>query len=514
MDAAVATAFALGVVDPTCAGLGGQTVAILHLAGGRLLAIDGSAPVPIAAVAEEIRALRQQDRHFGYKVVATPSTLAALTHLLQRYGTMQLADVLQPAIAIAERGHIFRPYVTADFEDEILKIQESEFLSALFLREGREVWPPGCMIFQPALAATMRRLATVGAADFYRGAIASEIEADMLANGGYVRMADLAALRVVELQPLRGRYRGFEVISFPPPGGGGILLAALAILEQFPPEIMQTDSADRLHVLAEAVRIAMIDSSLASFPVHLDPTYGSRRAGLICLDRALREDEIAPTTVRWIPEHGTTHLSVVDRDGNAVALTQTLGSCAYVATASLGFAYNTMLKSFDHDNPGSLKALRPMRTAHVSTAPTILRRGGKAWLVLGSAGSARIPSSILAVISNLVDRGVGLGEAIALPRMVVDPPKDSRVLFELAGAITAEHADTLQERGFANQFRLSFPPRLVDLCSFGGVNAVMVEAGGTLVGVGDPRRQGGAAGALIPAKGEPQDNDTRPRSSR
>jgi gamma-glutamyltranspeptidase len=118
------------------------------------------------------------------------------------------------------------------------------------------------------------------------------------------------------------------------------------------------------------------------------------------------------------------------------------------------------------------------------------------------------------VISNLVDRGVGLGEAIALPRMVVDPPHDARVLVELAGAITAEHADALHARGFSNQFRLTFPPRPVDLCAFGGVNSVMVEAGGTLVGVGDPRRQGGAAGALIPAKGEPQDNDTLPRSSR
>ena len=495
VDAAVATALALGVVDPTCGGLGGQVLMLVRLRDGRLLAIDGSAPVPLGASAREIQALKEADRLFGYKISATPTTLAALAHALERYGTMTLAQVLQPAIEIAQRGHLLRPYVLADLGAEAHKVRESEYLAGLFLRDGLEVWPEGCVIQQPVLAATLRRLAADGAADFYHGRIAAEIDADMRGNGGYVRVTDLAAVRVREKPPVRGRYRGFEVVSVPGPGGGEILLGALQILDAFPDTFLRSDSVDRLHLLVEAVRIAMIDVRSSASTVRLDSDYGRRRSALVRFDRALRNAEIVSQRPRWNEAPGTTHLSVVDRWGAAVAMTQTLGVSAFVATPTLGFQYNSFLGTFDTIHQQSPAYLAPGRLAPTSMVPTMVLKDGAPVLILGSAGSSRMPSSLVAVISNIVDRGLPLGEAIAAPRVVVDPPHDTRVLLELAGAITAEQADTLAARGFGNQFRLTFPPRPVDICAFGGVNAVQVGPDGVLVGVGDPRRQGGAAGA-------------------
>ncbi|HNX49824.1 MAG TPA: gamma-glutamyltransferase [Thermoanaerobaculaceae bacterium] len=499
VDAAVATAFALGVVDPTCAGLGGQALALVHLADGREVAVDGSAPVPVNVVPRELLRLKDSERLFGYPVSATPSMLATMTHLLRRFGTVSLAQALQPAIELAERGHTLRPYVRADLEMEIAKVMEDDYLAGLFLRDRRGVWPDGCMLQQPVLAATMRRIAAGGEASFRQGRIAAEIEADMLAGGGYVRRGDLAAVKVVEREPVRGRYRAVEVVSFPDPGGGNVLVGALQILEAFPPDLLRQDSANRLHLLVEAVRIAMIDNALARHPQQPDPDYGRRRARLIRFDRALEDREILASRVRWVAAGGTTQISVMDRWGNAVAMTETLGTSGFVASPTLGFQYNSLLDSFDLANPASPRYPAPMRVARTSMAPTLLLQAGAPLVVLGGAGSSRIPSSMLLVISNLVDRGLSLGQAISSPRVVVDPPKGTRVLLELAGAITSAQADSLQARGFANQFRLTFPPRQVDLCAFGGVNAVMVEPGGMLVGVGDPRRQGGAAAPSPPA---------------
>lgn len=499
IDAAVGTAFALGVVDPTCAGLGGQALALVHLADGREVAVDGSAPVPLNVVPRELLRLKDGERLFGYPVSATPSMLATMDHLLRRFGTMSLAQVLQPAIELAERGHTLRPYVRADLEMEIAKVMEDDYLAGLFLRDHRDVWPDGCLLQQPVLAATMRRIAAGGETSFRQGGIAAEIEADMLAGGGYVRREDLAAVQVVEREPVRCRYRAVEVVSFPDPGGGNVLLGALQILDAFPPDLLRQDSTNRLHLLVEAARIAMIDNAFARRPQQLDAGYGRRRARLIRFDRALEDREILASRGPWIAAGGTTQISVMDHWGNAVAMTETLGTSAFVASPRLGFQYNSLLDSFDLAHPASPRYPAPMRVARTSMAPTLLVRAGVPLVVLGGAGSSRIPSSMLVVISNLVDRGMGLGEAISSPRVVVDPPKGTRVLLELAGAITPAQADTLQARGFVNQFRLTFPPRQVDLCAFGGVNAVLVEPGGTLVGVGDPRRQGGAAAPSQPA---------------
>jgi gamma-glutamyltranspeptidase/glutathione hydrolase len=516
VDAAVATAFAAGVVDPINAGLGGQCYVLIHLRDGRDVAIDGSALVPLRVVPDEIQPLKESGYLWGYKLVATPATPAALAYTLKRYGTMSLEQVLAPAIELAEYGAQLKPSIASVVDHYADRIRENEFLARTFLKDGLDLFPPDHVYCQPALANTFRRLAANGVEDFYLGRIAEEIVADMAANGGYVSKLDLALLHVTERVPVRGRYRGLEVVAFPYPGGGEILVEALQILDAFPPELLRQDSVDRSHLLLEAVRIAFQDAPAgADTPLLstalLDPARAGRRAALVRFDRALREEELPVSQDVWFHDRDTTHVSVVDRFGNAVALTQTLGYGGFVATPALGFEYNSLLETCDFCDRGSQNSPMPLRTLLTAMTPTLLLCSGKPFLVLGGAGSARIPSMIVAVVTNVVDRTMPLREAVIAPRVLAnrsnpekhrkgcrsaraDPLPEEKTYIEATNPIASRQADALYVRGFSDQKRLTSPHTVYDWRAFGGVNAVMVDPStGILVGVGDPRRHGAAA---------------------
>jgi gamma-glutamyltranspeptidase/glutathione hydrolase len=325
----------------------------------------------------------------------------------------------------------------------------------------------------------------------------------MEANGGYLRRADLAQVRPVERPPLRVSYRGHEVLGFPLPGAGGTLLAALAMLEHFPPELTAGDSLDRLQLLVEVVRIAMIDAADRQLPPALHELrqvsreYASQRAKLVRFDRALFDDEIGEAPERSWFERDTTHFSVADRFGNVVTGTLTLGRGwgACVVTPGLGFPYNALLEGFDYQDAGSPAFLRPGARPRTTKAPTIVLRDGRPRLLVGSAGSTRIPSSTLAPIVNVIDAGMSLGAAVARPRVLWSGNELRKVYIEIAGEITAERADALAARGYPIMYRQEFPGDTVKLRDFGSVNAVLIDHGrGVFVGVGDPRRQGTAVG--------------------
>jgi gamma-glutamyltranspeptidase/glutathione hydrolase len=515
VDAAVAAAFAIGVVNPLDAGLGGQAYVLVHLSDGRDIAIDGSSPVPLRVVPDELKVLKETGFPYGYKFACTPATPAALAYALQRYGTMSLAQVLAPAIELADYGHVLMPHIELIVAKYAEIYRENEFLANLLLKDGLEPWPAEHVYCQPVLAATLRRLATHGVQDFYHGRIADEIAADMAANGGYVSKLDLARVRVTERSPVRGTYRGLEVVAFPYPGGGDIMVEALEILGALSPELLRYDSVDRMHLLLEAARIAFRDAPAGTETPFLDTVYfdsarAEQRASLIRFDRALREDELPAARSQWFHDRDTTHVSVVDRFGHAVALTQSLGDGSGVATPSLGFEYNSLLETFEFCDRDSPNFPKPFATVRSTMTPTILFCNGRPLLVLGAPGSSRIPSTILAVITNVVDRGMPLGEAVAAPRVLADRPNPRnpkgcslapsdpesvpKVYLELAGPITVEQADELEARGFVDQDRLAFPVHGRTLRAFGGLTAVMVDpATGLLVGVGDPRRNCSAA---------------------
>ena len=508
IDAAVAAAFALGVAEPGSCGLGGQTYALLRLADGSAVAVDGSARSPLRAPAAELDRLRDDLKATGLSTylqghtsVATPGSLAALDLMLVRWGTKTLAEVIAPSIEIAEFGSSWSAALTSFLGHYASKVQSSAYLSRLFLTGDLDAWPHGHVYCNPDLACVLRQLAATGADDFYRGRIAAAIERDMIASGGWLRRADLALLEATVREPLRGRYRGLEVLSFPYPGGGSAVIEALGILDRLDPALLRARSVDRLHVLVETNRLALADSFPARRPPQLcddravDPSFLASRAAQIRLDRALTASEVSTEPLSTLDVGGTTQVSVADRHGNVVSLSQTLGAGfgSGAATEGLGFVYNNLLEAFDFRDSRGWQYLMPLRPPRTSMAPTIVLRDGVPMLALGSSGSARIPPSIVGVIVGVVDQGLPLCEAVAAPRALWGGNADPQVYLELVDPITEEQARTLAARGFATQKRLTFPADPYAMTDFCGVNALYVDpADGTMVGVADPRRQGAA----------------------
>jgi len=507
VDAAVAVGFALGAADPGGSGLGGMSYLLIHLADGRDVAVDGTAPAPFAVDGARLRELAATGEVSGLAWSAVPTTPAALVHALERYGTMDLPQVLAPAVAIAEGGFQLTAHHLTWIRDYLEPLRASEYLRFLVLRNGLD--PPGVgeRLCNPDLAATLRLLASDGVEAFYRGPISRAIENDMVRRGGFVRRADLATVRVRDLEPARTVYRGVDVLSFPPPGGGGTVVETLNILSAFPSSLLAGSSVERLHVLLEAFRIAQADGRQlapppdASFSApalrYLTRDFGRRRAALIVPAKVLDVSELETQPgFHSLGDH-TTHASVVDSLGNVVALTQTLGRQygAKVATAGLGFPYNSLLESFDLDHPGGPAAPRPRALYPTDMAPTILLSGGTLVAALGSAGSERVPECVVQVISNLVDTRLPLADAVTAPRVLWGGTEPHKAYLEIAPPWTEADADALEAMGYADIYRLRFPPRMIDLTFFGGTNTVARDAArGGFLGVGDPRRLGVAAG--------------------
>ena len=507
VDAAVAAALALGVSEAEASGIGGNAWILIHLASGRDVAIDGSGAVPLRVNPPELQRQIDDGFEFGYKTVAAPGGLAALAYALERYGTKSFAQVVAPAIEIAEFGFRLPPHEHAIIGTYGWKLRSNPTMRDIFLRPSLDPWSLDHTFCMDELAATMRRLARRGVRDFYVGEIADEIDADMRANGGYLRKADLVAVRPVERMPVRGRYRGFEVVSFPPPGGGGAVIEALQILDDFPRQMLATHSVDVMMVTIEAVRIALYDLyvSQSSGPLEalqmLDPQRAAQRAAQIRPNRALRVREILDRDLIPPRQEGSTHISVVDSRGNAVAASLTFneefGAC--VATPGLGFPYNATLAFYDPASPGSRSYPRPGNALPHTMTPTIVLRGGKPALVLGGPGSARITSTVVGAIVNVVDRGMSPAEAVSAARVLWDGKQNPRVLIEMAAPNTDEDVSELIRRGFPDIYTLCFPPRPIDLLAFGGVNLAMLDPStGEAVGAGDPRRAGVAVGGDKP----------------
>lgn len=506
VDAAVATAFALGVTEPMTSGLGAETFILIRDADGRTRAIDGSCYVPILARPNELQKLRNAaPRGYlqDYKSIAAPGSLAALAYAVEHYGTKKLAEVLAPAIDLADFGYNLNASTNGEIEVLNIFLRHQEYVANLFLKEFTDTWGPGHLFCASDLANTLRRIARSGADDFYRGSIADEIDADMVHHGGYMRKADLVTIRAIERQPIRDSYRGLEVVSFPYPGGGASLTETLHILEAFPPKLLQEPTLDRLHLLLEASRIAWVDNQNTKLPPPLldrhltDRSWAAQRAKLIRFDRALLPGEISGEIMEPYIAVGTTQVSVVDRWGNVVGLGQTLGGFfgAAVATPGLGFLYNSNLNAFSYSNPTNQHYLAPGRVPTTAMTPTIILKNGKPVLVIGSAGSDRVVPSMVSVITAFADRGLGPSEAVAAPRAIWGTNwGDPRPFVELAGEITPEKADALERQGYQDVYRLKFPARWIDISAFGGTNSVFIDPQtGKLAGVPDPRRSGFAA---------------------
>ena len=505
IDAAVAAAFALGVVEPAASGLGGQTMMLIHLAETRqTVALDGSSRAPNRATPELFQG--KSSRRRGHTATTVPSTPAVLDYARRKFGKFQLAHLLRPAIELAQRGYSVSRLQNSLTHRE-LKYLKTNAAGPLFLKDGKRPYPVGATFRQPALAETLQRLAEAGVEDFYHGEIAQLIHNDMQANDGLLQLDDLAQIpQPVERRPVSCRFQNLRILTFPPPGAGRTLVEMLHILENIPPKLRDPDRPMGAVLLAEVIRQAFLDRRDRPFdPVYyqqaedekmLSTDYGKRVAGRILrqLRSRSKRSQSSPQgdSRRGIRDnrpseerHGeTTHLSVMDREGNVVALTQSIERVygSFAASPELGFLYNDYMSAFEYEDMAHPYHLRPNAVPWASVAPTIVFRGRWPWLVIGSPGSERITSSIMQVLLRL-EKQSGY-DAVAAPRLHCRP--DKTVSLE-ASRMRSDIPKTLAERGYIIDERDPFSFYL------GCVQLVMRERG-LFIGVADPRRDGSAGG--------------------
>ena len=448
---------------------------------GTLLALDGSSRVPNRAVRENFT-----DRSMtlnGLAASTVPSTPAVLDYVRKRYGTMELSQVLAPAIRIAGEGYEMTR-LQRSLQRRELKALMAGNAGQVFLREGHRTFPEGSVFRQPVLARTLRRLSEAGIEDFYTGEIAGIIERDMQEGGGFIHRDDLAQVPYpIERKAISSRYGRMEVFTMPPPGAGRTLLEMLKILWRFPPSEVNPDTPRGALLLAETMRRAQLDRRDRPFDPSFYPQVEERRM-------------LSPHYTRMVSRQiqgllngsgETTHLSVMDRHGNMVALTQSIERVYGSKTVSpgLGFLYNNYMSALEYDDMGHPYYLRPNGVPWGSVAPSLVFRDRRPWLAIGSPGSERIAPTVLQVLLRL-SRKQSPYDSVAAPRMHCS--YDGKVSLE-AEMMRDDIPAFLSAKGFGIDIRepMSF---------YMGCVQMVLREDGEFIGVADPRRDGTASGPL------------------
>jgi gamma-glutamyltranspeptidase/glutathione hydrolase len=467
VDAAAASAFALLVTDPAMSSVGGRSQILVRLRDGSAHGIDGATQAPLR-VDEPAREGR------GYMTVPVPGTPAALEELVESYGTLTLDRVLAPAIRLAREGFTIKRDL-----HEAFRIHRETFLfypgtRKHFLKPDGSPYSEGEIFRQPVLAATLEAMADGGSAALYRGLLAKALVSDMEARGGLVRLDDLARYRPRDGEVVQGEYRGHRVLARGGNCDGASVVEMLHILEHFDLAGYRPDDPEYIHILAQTQYLGFTDEHVPDW-MQVSKAHAARRRREIDLNRAL------PVPIRGTrrPEGDTNHLSVVDAEGNAVAITQSIGPTfgSKVASPELGFFY---AYSYDmNDDPV------PFQREKTSQSPTMVLWESRPFMVVGSAGSARIPGSIVRTIVNVVDHGMDLEDALYARRWFI---AGNELRLEADG-LSGETLDALEGLGYELR---TYPGRDG---YFARVHAVMRDpVTGVLVGASDPRDFGAASG--------------------
>ncbi len=430
-DAAVAALFTLTVVEPMMVGLLGGGLSHVRLPDGTHVVLDGLGmapglsrpdqfqPLPGAPGLETVGGLNA----VGPQAVAAGGAVIGWCTLLQRFGTMALADVMQPAIRHASRGFRVTSYLSECAGSCVADLVRDAGLAALLVPGGTVV-RPGDLLVQAEAADSLRAIAAEGPGVLHGGALGRVVGDHMAAVGGTLRLADLADYRVRERTPIRGQYRGFEVVAPPPPASSGVhIVQMLNILSGYDLGGMAHDDPARLHLLAEVLKIAFADRAAATadpdfvdVPVAaiIDSAYAeSRRSRIDPLRAQPWEAEVSAA-----PPSCTTHLTAADRSGLAVASTQTINSLfgARMMVPGTGMIGNNNMFLFD-PRPGRALSIAPGKRVTTSMAPSFVLRDGKPLFALGLPGGLRIFGSVMQAIVNLVDHGMTLQQAVEAPRL-------------------------------------------------------------------------------------------------
>ncbi len=418
VDAAVAAAFALSVVEPTMSGLGGRAQILIRLADGTHVGIDGTTQAPATYDPDTA-----PQAAYGYPTVGVPGVPAALLQALETHGTLPRATVMEPAITLAEDGFDLLPNEAARQASAASQIAEFVGTTGVFLTADGSTRQAGDRFVQPDLARTLRVIADGGADAFYRGPIAQAIAADMEAHGGALTLQALDAYRAEPSEIVRGSYRGHDLIGLWVPSYGAITIEILQLLETLP--LADFDADDWAVALSEAIRVGYLDRpnqhDAADAERLTSKRWAAERAPMMRVESTPAGVGSAAAGGESIaPDGHTTHLTTADRTGMVVSLTQSLGPNmgSRVVTPGLGFLYAATLG-------GYLGRMEPGERARSHISPFMVESDGAPFLALGAAGGGRIPTAIVAVVSRIVDQGMTLADALRAPRIVPEFPRQS-----------------------------------------------------------------------------------------
>lgn len=504
VDAAIACAFSQGVVDPQMCGIGGfGAMQICMPQRGVHTVLEFLARAPLSATAGMwadrfvgqtrdgfVFLLSDHANELGHLAAGTPGNVAGYCEALSRFGTMALPEVVAPAIRQAREGFMVRPYVhyywaidqraTGQVNTED-KLRLSETGRAVYFHPDGSLKRPGDVVANPDLARTLERIAAGGAEAFYTGEIAREIAADMAASGGLITLEDLAAYRVREKAPIWGAYRGLRIAGNPPAAGGASLIELLQILEGFDLASLRHNGPEHIRILAEAMKWMTIDKDahmgdpdFVDVPLDrlLSPAYA---AGLAARIRAGEKARVPRSELAKDPPD-TTVCCVMDEEGNAVTITHTLGQPSGAITPGLGFMYNGTMSGFD-PRPGRAASIAPGKARGSAMAPTIVFEGERPVIAMGAPGGTFIVPAIAQALSNVVDFGMSMADAVAAPRIVC--LSDT---IDVSNRVQRGVTDELQAMGYA-------VARSYQSFAFGAPHGVKAEGAGWSGGA-DPQRDG------------------------
>jgi gamma-glutamyltranspeptidase/glutathione hydrolase len=506
VDAAVATGFALAVTLPRAGNLGGGGFMLVHMAKtGETVAIDYRETAPAAATRDMFLDSKgepdpQKSRDSGLSV-GVPGTVRGLALALERYGSgkFTLADLVAPSVKLAREGIVVEEDLADSLPAAAPRLSRFPASAAIFMKDGKAL-QRGDRLVQTDLATTLEAIRQQGPDAFYTGRIAAAMARSTQAAGGILTEADLAAYKAVIRQPVRGTYRGHDIVSMPPPSSGGVhLIQILNILEGFDMKTLGAGSAAALHVMAEAMKPAYADRAAflgdpdrVKVPVKglTAKAYAASQRERILTDRARKAEEVSAGNPAPYESDQTTHFSVLDSEGNAVSNTYTLNfsyGMAMVAEGT-GVLMNNEMDDFSartgaqnaYGLVGSdANSVSPGARPLSSMTPTLIFRDGKLVMVTGSPGGSRIITTVLQVIVNVVDFGMNISEAVAFPRMHHQWRPDAMAV---EAGLSPDTLALLAQRG-----QVVRPGT-----TSGSANSILVTQEG-ITGASDPRQRGTAA---------------------
>lgn len=502
VDASVAIGFALAVVLPNAGNIGGGGFMVIHDAKtGKDVSLDFREQAPSAATRDMFLDAKGNvvpgRSVFSHLAVGVPGTVAGMYKALSKYGTMKWSDVIAPSIKLAENGFTVSPNLAGMLEGSREHLGKWPASRAIFFK-GDQPLQAGDKLVQKDLAHSLRLIAKQGPSAFYEGEIAKKIVAEMQAHQGLMTMDDLKNYKAVEREPVKGNYRGYQIVSMPPPSSGGVhIVQMLNMLEGFPIKQQGVNSAQNIHLMAEVMKLAYADRSeylgdpdFTKVPVKglTSPAYAKELVKKIDLDHATPSSTIRPGKPLPYESDQTTHYSVADEKGNVVATTYTLNLLfgSGIVASGTGITLNNEMDDFSSKEGvpnafgligGAANAVGAGKRPLSSMSPTIVLKDGKPFLATGTPGGSRIITTTLQMILNVIDHDMNVAEATLSPRMHHQWEPD---FIRIERGISADTQRLLIQKG--HQLRLVRP--------MGRTQTIQIKDDG-FEGYSDPRNPDG-----------------------